>query len=342
MEYVKFGNAGIVVSRLCFGSMNIQNHPDGEAGSTRMVHEALGAGVNFFDTADGYGKGRSEELLGRALRDRRDHVVIASKLWVPMYEGDPNGRGTGRYHMIRACEDSLRRLGTDRIDLYQLHHPDDQSPVEETIKTMDTLIGQGKVRYFGVSNHYAWQMAHMLGVAALHDWEPIVSIQCCYNVLDRVVENETAPFCRRFNIASMLYSPLGGGLLGGRLKRGQKPPKDAQVNAYGGVEKVLRIPEERAEDRLFDVLEEMERIAKRYNLTVAQLAIKWILAQDWATTPILGGKRSEHFAPMYKVFDTKVEDEDMKRISEESERFRYQPFRNQGVVQGAAEQRNWW
>ncbi|MDQ2732988.1 MAG: aldo/keto reductase, partial [Armatimonadota bacterium] len=158
---------------------------------------------------------KSEEFLGKAIKEKRDHLVLATKLWVQMYQGDPNGRGCGRYHMTRAVEDSLRRLGTDRIDLYQLHHPDKAAPVEETLSTLDSLVKAGKIRYVGVSNHYAWQMAHMLGVSALHNWEPLVSIQCRYNIFDRAVENETMHFCRRFNIAAITYGPLCGGLLSG-------------------------------------------------------------------------------------------------------------------------------
>ena len=344
MEYIKYGNAGIVVSRFCWGAMNFYER-EGEEGGIKMVHEALDAGINFFDTADAYGKGQSEEVLGKALKGVRDHVVIATKLWVHMYREDKNGRGCGRYHMMRAVEDSLRRLGTDRIDLYQLHHPDKDAPVEETLATLNTLVQQGKIRYIGVSNHYAWQMAHMLGVSALHHWEPLVSIQCHYNIFNRVMENETMHFCKRFNIASITYGPLSGGALSGKVRRGEPLPEDSRVGK-AGLSQIVKMPpgitEEQHTERIYSVLDELETIAAKYNIGVNQLAMKWILAKDWVTCPILGGSRAEHFSSMYNLFDIQIEEADIQRIDEISAPFKYVPFENQAVVQGVAAQQNWW
>jgi aryl-alcohol dehydrogenase-like predicted oxidoreductase len=349
LEYIKYGNAGLTVSKLCFGSMNFFENED-EAQAHRVIDEALDAGINFFDTADAYGAdknggSKSEETLGRALKAKRDHVVIATKLWVPMYKGDPNGRGCGRYHMMRAVEDSLRRLGTDRIDLYQLHHPDKAAPVEETLSTLDTLIKQGKIRYFGVSNHYAWQMTHMLGVSALHNWEPLVSIQCHYNLLNRVMENETAHFCRRFNVAAITYGPLSGGVLSGKVKRGAPLPEDSRVQKMG-IDRIVKKPAGRSSEQhaelIYGVLDELEKMAAKYEIGVNQLAMKWVLSKDWVTCPILGGRTSEHFAPMYSLFDIEVSEEDLARLDELSEPFKYAPFENQAMVGGAAPQQNWW
>lgn len=350
MEYIRFGNAGIQVSRLCFGAMNFWEQ-ENEADAIRVVHEAIDAGINFFDTADAYGadkqgNSRSEVVLGRALKDKRDHIILATKLWVPMYKGDPNGRGCGRYHLMRACEDSLRRLGTDRIDLYQLHHPDVSAPVEETLSTVDTLVKQGKIRYFGVSNHYAWQMAHMLGVAALRNWEPIVSIQCHYNLLNRVMENETAHFCRRFNIAAITYGPLSGGVLSGKIKRGQPIPEGSRVEKYGSLDKIVKKPAGRTSEQhaemIYSVIDGLETIGKKYHLGINQMAMKWVLSKDWVTCPILGGRTNEHFKPMYSLFETQIEDDDIKQLDKLSEPFRYAPFENQAVVGGAGEQKQWW
>ena len=340
MEYIKYGNAGILVSRLCWGAMTFLQR-EGEEGGIRMVNEALDAGINFFDTADQYSEGRSEEVLGKALKARRDHVIIASKLWVPIYKDDPNGRGCGRYHMMRAVEDSLRRLGTDRIDLYQLHHPDENAPVEETLATLDTLVKQGKIRYVGVCNHYAWQMAHMLGVAALHNWEPIVSFQGHYSIFDRSPENETAHFCKRFNIAAITYGGLSGGVLSGKVRRGQAAPEGSRV-AKAGVENLIQFAPGQTEEMVYNVLDEMEKIAAKYNIGVNQLTMKWTLAKDWVTCPILGGTRSEHFSDMYNLFDISIDPEDIQRIDDVSEAFKYVPTTNRAIVQGAAEQRNWW
>lgn len=350
METIKYGNAGITVSKLCFGAMNFFENKE-ESDSIRIVHEALDAGINFFDTADGYGTDKnggseSEEVLGRALKEKRNHVVLATKLWVSMYKDDLNGRGCGRYHMMRAVEDSLRRLGTDHIDLYQLHHPDKAAPIEETLGTLDTLIKQGKIRYFGVSNHYAWQMAHMLGVSALHNWEPMVSIQCHYNLFNRVVETETVPFCKRFNIAAITYGPLSGGVLSGKIKRGQPLPAGSRVEKIGGLSKIVKKPtgrtSEQHENMIYDVLDELEQLSTKYEVGVNQLAMKWVLSKDWVTCPILGGRSSEHFAPMYKLFDFSIDAADIERLDKMTEPFRYAPFENQGIIGGAAPQQNWW
>ncbi len=346
MEYVKYGNAGIVVSKYCWGAMNFYDR-DGDEAGIQMVHEALDAGINFFDTADAYGEGHSEEVLGKALKDKRNHVVLATKLWVKMYKDDPNGRGCGRYHIMRAVEDSLKRLGTDHIDLYQLHHPDKNAPVEETISAMDTLVKQGKVRYFGVSNHYAWQMAHMLGVAALHNWEPLVSIQCQHNMFKRTTETHTAPFCKKFNIAVIAYGPLSGGLLSGKVKRGETDTENqlsrvGRVGVGGLAGEVLAWNEEERENRVYDILEELEKIAAKYNLGVNQLAMKWTLSKDWITCPILGGSRAEHFSAMYGLFDIEIDAEDLKKIDDMTEMYKFVPYQNQAIVGGAAEQKNWW
>jgi len=344
MEYIKYGNAGIVVSRLCWGAMNFfQRGTEEEA--HQMVDDALEAGINFFDTADAYGRGRSEEVLGPALKSVRDHIVLATKLWVPMYKEDKNGRGCGRYHLMRAVEDSLRRLGTDRIDLYQLHHPDKNAPIEETMSTMDMLIKQGKVRYFGVSNHYAWQMAQMLGVAALHNWEPLVSIQHEYNLFHRTAELETAHFCRRFNIAAMTYSPLCAGLLSGKVKRGQELPEGSRA-AHLGIDrmagKLFALDEEQRKNHVYDVLDELEKIASKYEVGVNQLAVKWVLSKDWITSPIIGGSRREHFTQMYSLFDWEIDDADIEHIDEITKAYIYVPFGNQAMIAGAASQDNWW
>ena len=335
MQYVKFGNAGIRVSRLCLGAMNFPDRCE-EAEAIRIVHHALDQGINFIDTADAYGRGSSEELLGKALPpEKRDHVIVATKFWVKMYRGDPNGGGCSRFHIMRAVEDSLRRLQTDRIDLYQLHHPDPNTCDEEIVTTMDTLIKQGKVRYWGVCNHYAWQMAHMLGVAARLNCEPLVSIQCRYNILDRAIENETLHFVRRFNIAVMSYGPLDGGVLTGKYKRGEPPPEGTRMASAKSIQ-------DRMTDDMWDVLDELAKMAEKYGLGMNQLAMAWIISKPEITTPILGGGVAEHFEPMYGIFDLEIEEEDFRRIDEMSERCRYLPFVNQGQVQGAAPGLNWW
>ncbi|NQT52642.1 aldo/keto reductase [bacterium] len=326
MDYARFGNAGIEVSRLCLGCMDFAERLD-EATAQRVLDAALDHGVNFLDTADAYGRGHNEEVLGRLLKGKRDHVVLTTKLWVKMDRERKNTGGCSRLHIMQAVEDSLRRLQTDTIDLYLLHHPDPLTPVEETIGTLDTLIAQGKIRYWGVSNHYAWQMAHMLGVAALHHWEPLVSIQCRYNILDRVVENETVPFCQRFNIATMLYGPLDRGILTGKYRRGEPMPEGSWLERYArGQEKLT--------DELFDILDQLEAIASGYGIRLNQLAIAWLLARPAVTSIIMGGSQPEHFEQLFDACDITLAPEDIERIDALSQAYRYGPFVNQHVVQG--------
>ncbi len=334
MEYVQYGNSGLQVSKLCWGAMNFFQNVD-EKTAIGSVHEALDNGINFFDTADGYGAaGEGEVMLGKALKGRRDGVVVATKFWVPMYDW-PAGGGCSRFHLMRAVEDSLKRLDMDYIDLYQLHHPDPDTPVEETLATLDTLIKQGKVRYVGVANHYAWQVAHYLGLAALHKWEPMISMQVRYNMLDRVIENETVHFCKRFNIALMTYGPLCGGVLTGKYKRGEELPEGSRVAKMSPMQEKLT-------DEVFEVLDEVGAMANKYGIGMNQLALKWVLAKDYITTPIIGGSRPDHFTPMYELFDIEIKVEDIAKLDELTEQFRFQEFGNQPKREGGDLALNRW
>ncbi len=334
MEYVTFGNTGMQVSRLCLGFMDLPDRVE-EDEAIGVVHGALDRGINFVDCADAYGIGHGEEVLGRALKGKRDDVIVATKFWVRMDEGVNTG-GCSRLHIMQAVEDSLRRLQTDYIDLYLLHHPDPKTPVEETLSTLDNLVKQGKVRYIGVSNHYAWQAAHMLGVSALHNWEPLVALQCRYNILDRVVENEAVPFCERFNIAIMAYGPLCGGVLTGLYKRGEPLPKGSRME---------RTPSQRKMElgeAVFDILDELTNIADRNGITLTELAYAWLLSKPYVTTPLLGGSGAEHYEKLWEVVEVEVAEEDLARIDEISHSRRYGPFRNQPISQGAPLALNWW
>ncbi|MFP4056359.1 MAG: aldo/keto reductase [Candidatus Brocadiia bacterium] len=333
MNYVRFGNAGIEVSRLCLGCMDFPLRLE-QAEAARVLDAALDHGVNFLDTADAYGRGRSEEALGRLLGDRRQRVILATKFWVKMGEG-PNTGGCSRLHILRACEASLRRLDTDYIDLYQLHHPDPRTPAEEVLAALDTLVRQGKVRYVGVCNHYAWQVAHLLGTAALGGWEPPCSLQCRYNLLDRAVETETMPFCRRFRVATMIYGPLDRGILTGKYRRGEEPPEGSFL---------ARSPRfrRRLSPEVFDLLDELRAIAAKYDAGLNQLAAAWLLARPGVTSVILGGSRPEHFAQLYGVEELELEGQDVARMDELSEPWRYRPFVNQPIVEGPPPARHRW
>lgn len=333
MQYVKFGNAGIQVSRLALGCMDFTVKQD-EATASQILDEALDHGINFLDTADTYGDGKAEEVLGRILKGKRDGVILATKFWVPMYDR-PNGGGCSRVHIMQAVEDSLRRLRTDYVDLYQLHHPDRNTSAEETISTLDTLVKQGKIRYYGVSNHYAWQMAHMLGVSALHNWEPMISVQCRYNLIDRAVESEIMPFVERFNIATMIYGPLNAGILAGQFKKGEAIPADTRV---------AKAPKYQAKlvDDTYDLLDEMKKIADKYSITLSQLAFAWLLSKPGVTSVLLGGSKPEHLDQVYGVEEITIAPADLEHLDELTTQWRYIPFHNQAVVEGAPGAGNWW
>jgi aryl-alcohol dehydrogenase-like predicted oxidoreductase len=335
VQYVRFGNTGLMVSRLCLGAMEFPDELE-EKDAVALLDEALDHGINFIDTADAYGRGSSEEFLGRALApQKRDKVILATKLWVVMKPPDRNTGGCSRYHIMHAVEDSLRRLNTDHIDLYQLHHPHPETPIEETLSTLDALVQQGKIRYIGVCNHYAWQVAHALGVAALHNWEPFASLQVQYSLLYRGIEQEAVPFCERFNIALMAYGPLAGGVLSGKYRRGEPAPAGSRVDRTRSMQELLS-------DDTFDLLDEMSAIGAKYDLAVNQLAIAWCLSKRFCTTPILGGKRPEHFRSMYGLCEVKLEVEDVARLDELSKASRQRPFGNQPMVQGTSLALNRW
>ena len=335
VQYVKFGNAGIVVSRLCLGAMNFPDVLE-DKDAQALVDEAIDNGINFIDTADAYGRGKSEEQLGRILSpEKRDKLILATKLWVVMAPPDRNTGGCSRYHIMQAAEASLRRMQTDRIDLYQLHHPHPETPVEETLSALEALVQQGKVRYIGVCNHYAWQVAHALGVSALHNWEPFVSMQVRYNILDRAIERETAHFCRRFNIAIMGYGPLDGGILTGKYERGKPVPAGSRLDQIKSMQTDLT-------DQVFDTLDELRQMAAKYEIGMNQLAVAWTLTKPFMTTPIIGGKTAEHFRPMYSVCELKLDPEDVARIDELSADFVWKPYANQPFVAGPSPALNRW
>jgi len=333
MEYVRFGNAGISVSRLALGCMDFPVTQD-EATAASILDSALDHGINLIDTADTYGKGQSEEVLGRILKGKRDKIILATKFWVNMHDR-PNGGGCSRVHIMQALEDSLRRLRTDYVDLYQVHHPDRDTPVEEVLSTMDTLVQQGKIRYIGVSNHWAWQMAHMLGVSALHNWEPLVSIQCRYNILDRVIENETVPFAQRFNIAMMVYSPLNSSILSGRYKKGEPFPEDSRLVRLPGYQKKLT-------DGAWEALDRLHEIADGNGMSLPQLSYAWLLSKPFVTTIIMGGHKPEHFESLYGIEESNLDPAVVEEIDQISEPWRYGPFHNQRIAEGFPAGLNWW
>ena len=329
MEYIALGNAGIQVSRLCLGTMGFGRKID-KTSAARALDEALDNGVNIVDTAESYGTDQpAEEIIGDLLSNgRRDKVYVASKVFRRRAADGHCGRNS-RSNILHSLDLSLRRLQTDYIDLYQLHHPDPDTPIEETLSTLDDLVRTGKIRYVGVSNHFAWQMAYMLGVANRHGWEPMVSYQMCYNLLDRPVEVEAVPFCRKFNVATMAYSPLCGGMLSGKYKRNEPPPAKSRVGEWG--KKMLAFHEDSA---IHDMLDEMRKIAQEQDVTLNQLAVQWLLSKPYVATVILGGSRPDHYSPMYDIADKRLPDDVVEKMDAITSRQVYKRFMNQPYTDG--------
>jgi len=287
MTYRNLGKSGLNVSPICLGTMLFGRSTE-EPQAHRIIHHALAQGVNFIDTANVYVGGVSEEIVGRAIKGRRNEVVLATKVHGKMGEG-PNDRGNSRRHILMQAEESLRRLDTDWIDLYQLHRPDPSTPLDETLGALNDLVRQGKVHYVGVSEFPAWMMCRMLWICEREHWAPIVCDQPQYNILRRGVEREVVPFCLEHGIGVIPYSPLAGGLLSGKYRRGQAPPPDSRASrsqAMAG----------RLTPAVLDVLEKLEARARALGKTLSQYALAWTLARPAVTAPIAGPRTMEQWA----------------------------------------------
>lgn len=329
MQYTRFGNTDIDVSRFSLGTMGFGGQHLDAAACDRVLGEAMDAGVNMVDTGDGYGE--SEAVLGRIIGARRGGLVLATKVFVD-HTGDADVTRNSRRNILAGVEDSLRLLGLDYIDLYQLHHPDPETPIEETLEALSEVVKAGKVRYVGVSNHYAWQMALMLGRAEARGLARIVSAQLCYNVLDRPIEQEAAAFCLKLNVPVMAYSPLSGGLLSGRYSGGGALPAGSAIEGrFGG--KLARMHETEA---VRDILAGLRPLAEAQGLSMIQLSLLWLSAKPFVGTVLVGGTRSEHFRPAWEVTDRALPADVVAEIDALSERQVYKPHRNQPFADAPA------
>ncbi len=308
MEYVNLGRSGVQVSRICLGCMNFGSRAD-EAESTRVIHEAMELGINFLDTANVYQLGVSEEIVGKALAEpgRRDRVVLATKVTSRMGQG-PNMQGSSRYHVIKQCEDSLRRLRTDRIDLYQLHWLDRTTPLDEILRVMDDLVRQGKVLYVGTSKWPPAVLAEALMLAQHHGWERIVCEQPPYNILDRSVENELLWVCQRLGIATIPWAPLGSGILAGQYR------KDKPIPATSRAATSTLLRENRLTEAAIEVVEQLLPLAKDKQISLAQLALAWLLGRPGVTSPIVGARTVEHVRSAVEALDIHLTEEDCEFI----------------------------
>jgi aryl-alcohol dehydrogenase-like predicted oxidoreductase len=287
MDYVQFGSSGLRVSRLALG-LGLRGQGD-ERAAERLIRRAFDGGINLFDCANVYGlnddrayAGRSEEILGRALRDVRDDVVITSKVFGRIGPG-PNDEGTSRYHVMREVERSLRRLGTDRIDVYLLHNVDPTTPLEEQFRALDDLVRAGKVRYVGVCNHQAWQVCRALWVQERIGASRLITVQNPYSLLNRALEAEMFPLARELGVGVMCYAPLATGLLSGAYRPGQPPPSGSlwAERRAGRLDGALA-------GQPGEVLAAVRAIAERAGATVAQVALKWVISHPEVTCAISG------------------------------------------------------
>lgn len=300
MHYRFLGRTGVRVSRLALGTMSFGGDAD-EVVSARMFALAREHGVNVFDCADVYNAGRAETILGRLAAGCRDELVLTSKVYFPT-SADGNARGSSRYHIVRAAEASLRRLGTDRIDVYFLHRFDDRTPLEESLRAMESLVSAGKVLYPAVSNFAAWQSARALGIAERHGWSPIACTQPMYNLAKRQAEVEILPMCAAEQLGVLAYSPLGGGLLTGKYGRERRPERGRLVD-------VAMYRTRYGEDANYDIAERFTAHAQARGLDPVALAIAWVASHPAITAPIIGARDPEQLARCLAAADLELDAE---------------------------------
>lgn len=316
MEYRQLGSSGLRVSALGLGTMTFGGRGGFAAvGSSqlddarRVVDRALDAGVNLVDTADIYSNGRSEEIVGEVLEGRRERIVLATKARFALEDG-PNEGGLSRGYLIRACEASLRRLRTDYIDLYQVHERDGATPTEETLDALDTLVHQGKVRYIGCSNHSAWHVMKALGISERLGLERYVSQQIYYSLLDREAEYELVPLSVDEGLGILVWSPLAGGLLSGKYRRGEQPPEGARHTSEWSEPPVYD------EGRMYDIIEALVEVAAAHGRSPAQTALVYLLAKPAISSVILGARTEDQLADNLGAAEWTLTEEETARLDE--------------------------
>lgn len=316
MNYNQLGNTGLIVSELCFGTMTFAGKGFWEVigqqpqkAANNLVAQALDAGINFFDTANVYSEGESEKMLGKALGNRRQDVVVATKVRGRMGPG-ANEVGLSRGHIMQAVEDSLIRLGTDYIDLYQIHGFDRLTPLEETLRALDDLVRSGKVRYIGCSNLAAWQLTRSLWISDTHNLHRFETLQAYYTIAGRDLERELVPLMQDQDVGLLVWSPLAGGLLSGKFYREGEGPEDARRANFD----FPPIDKERA----FNVVDVMREIAETHEVSVAQIALSWLMHQDVVTSVIIGAKNEDQLKDNLSAPDVELTDDELARLDEVS------------------------
>ncbi len=310
MEYRSLGRTGVKVSSLCLGCMMFGGKTSPKD-SYDIIDRALDAGINFIDTANVYNQGRSEEATGEALKrnGKRNQVVLATKVHGRMGEG-VNDMNNTRRHIIEQCEASLRRLGTDWIDLYQIHRPQSDMPIDETLRALDDLVRSGKVRYIGTSTFAAWQLVESLWTSKEYGLNRFVCEQPPYNLLDRRIERELLPMAQAYGFGVIPWSPLAGGLLTGKYSRDSQPPEDSRYANLDANPMYRR----RMNDRIWDVIEGLEEIASGRGVSLSQLSLAWCMQQPGVTSPIIGPRTMEQFEDNLKAAEVTLTEDDRKAI----------------------------
>lgn len=310
MEYRSLGRTGVKVSPLCLGCM-MWGARTQEEESIRIVHRALDAGINFLDTANVYTRGVSETITGKAIKasGKRDRIVLATKVHGAMADDDPNMRGNSRRHIIQQCEASLKRLQTEWIDLYQIHRPMSDIPLDETLRALDDLVRSGKVRYLGTSTFAAWQLVHALWIAKELGLNRFVCEQPPYNLLDRRIERDLVPMAQTFGIGLIPWSPLAAGFLSGKYHRGEIPTDGRWKNGEGPGGRRLN-------DRAFDVVDRVVSLAKAKSCTPSQLALAWCIQQPAITSPIIGPNSMAQFEDNLGALNVQVSTDDHAALDE--------------------------
>ncbi|MBA3388308.1 MAG: aldo/keto reductase, partial [Rubrobacter sp.] len=315
MQYRQLGRSGLFVSSMTLGTMTFGGQGGfGKVGSTdvdgakRQVDMCLDAGINLFDTANIYSAGESEEILGQAVSGRRDDLLLATKARMTMGDG-PNDAGLSRYHIIRQCEESLRRLGTDYIDLYQVHEWDGITPQDETLEALDTLVKSGKVRYIGSSNYSGWQLMKALGTSERLGLERYVSQQIHYTLQAREAEYELVPIALDQGCSILVWSPLAGGLLSGKYRR----DKDAEEGRHveGWDEPPVHDP-----DKLYDIIDVLVEIADSRGVSAAQVSLAWLLGRPGVASVIVGARTEEQLEDNLKAADLELSEDERRRLDE--------------------------
>lgn len=319
MNFRRLGRTGIKVSEVSFGALAFGRWIS-EEDSKKVFDAALDVGINLIDTADRYGKGKdnndnplqtgeSEEILGRFLKGKRNDVILATKVYGRVGLG-VNDKGLSRHHIMNGVENSLRRLQTDHIDLYQVHHFDPETPLEETLRALDDLVRQGKVRYIGCSNFAAWQIAKSHGISELKNLHRFECVQPEYSIIARKIEAELLPFCASEQVGVICYSPLGRGLLTGKYKFGETPPEGTR--GAKGEQNFYKL----ALERNYKIVEKLRPLAEKRNWNLAQLSLAWVLSNKTMTSAIIGASKPDQIYDTVKHMDQKLTESEMSEIDE--------------------------